>query len=178
MRPRSETRAVRSTPHPSPMKLRKLETRQVLPISLTDAWSFVSDASNLARITPEWMGFQVTSELPARMHPGMIVTYRVSPMPAVRLTWVTEITHVVAPHLFVDEQRFGPYRFWHHQHHLREVPGGVEMCDLVHYVLPAAPVAPLVNQWLVGPRLREIFAYRERKLREIFPGADQEPGEK
>jgi ligand-binding SRPBCC domain-containing protein len=147
------------------MKIRKLETRQVLPISIAEAWDFFSDAANLARITPRWMGFEVTSDLPRRIHAGMIITYKISPMPAVRVTWVTEITHVVEPHLFVDEQRFGPYRFW-----LREVEGGVETRDLLHYVLPIAPAAPLVNRWLVGPRLREIFAYRARTLEEIFPG--------
>lgn len=156
------------------MKLHRLEARQVLPVSLAEAWDFFSDAANLPRITPPWLSFTVTSELPPRMHPGMIATYTVSPLPGVRVGWVTEITHVAAPHLFVDEQRFGPYRFWHHQHHFAEVEGGVEVRDVVHYALPLQPVSALVRRWMVAPRLRGIFEFRRRTLEGIF-GTEERP---
>ena len=150
------------------MKLHRLQTRQQLPIPLQAAWDFFSDAANLARITPPWLGFAVTSELPPRMHPGMIATYSVRPFPGARIAWVTEITHVVEPYLFVDEQRFGPYRYWHHQHHFAEVPGGVEVRDVVHYAIPLQPVSGLVRRWVVAPRLREIFEFRRRTLEGMF----------
>ena len=140
------------------MKLFKLETVQRLPVSVADAWDFFSDASNLARITPPDLGFEVTSELPERVYAGLIITYRVRPLLGISVTWVTEISHVQEHELFVDEQRFGPYRFWHHQHLFRAVDGGVEMRDIVHYALP--PGGGLARRWLVAPRLREIFDYR------------------
>lgn len=143
------------------MKLHRLETVQRLPVSVQDAWDFFSDPSNLAAITPKDLGFEVTSELPPRMHPGMIVTYRVRPLLGVPVTWVTEITHMAEPHLFVDEQRFGPYRFWHHQHHFREVGGGVEMRDVVHYALPPGGGLGI---WIVRPRLKQIFDFRREVL--------------
>lgn len=145
------------------MKLYALKSEQRLPLSLPDAWDFFSNPANLQEITPPAMRFEVTSELPARMHPGLIVTYRVRPLLGVPVQWVTEITHVVEPFLFVDEQRFGPYRFWHHQHHFREVPGGVEMTDLVHYA-PPTPAAPLLDWLLIGGKLKEIFGYRREVL--------------
>ncbi|HEX8242865.1 MAG TPA: SRPBCC family protein [Longimicrobium sp.] len=148
------------------MKLHLLEARQTLPVSPAEAWDFFSDARNLARITPPWMGFEVTSELPERMYAGMLITYRIRPLLGVPVRWVTEITHVDEPWRFVDEQRFGPYRFWHHQHLFREVPGGVEMRDLVHYAL--APGGGAVRRFLVAPRLRQIFAWRRRVLEETF----------
>lgn len=148
------------------MKLHTLQTVQRLPIPLAVAWDYFSNAANLARITPRSLGFEVTSELPGRMYAGMIVTYRVRPLLGVALTWVTEITHVDEPRLFVDEQRFGPYRFWHHQHLFREVDGGVEMRDLVHYALP--PGGGAVRRLLVAPRLREIFAFRREVLETTF----------
>ncbi|HEX2188242.1 MAG TPA: SRPBCC family protein [Longimicrobiaceae bacterium] len=150
------------------MKLHRLQATQRLPISLAEAWDFFSDAANLARITPPWLGFTVTSELPRRMHPGMIAAYTVRPFPGARVSWVTEITHVVEPYLFVDEQRFGPYRFWHHQHHFAEAPGGVEVRDLVHYALPLGPVSAPVRRWMVAPRLREIFEFRRQTLEATF----------
>ena len=151
------------------MKLFKLETVQRLPVSVADAWDFFSDASNLARITPPDLGFEVTSELPERVYAGLIITYRVRPLLGISVTWVTEISHVQEHELFVDEQRFGPYRFWHHQHHFREVGGGVEMTDIVHYA-PPTPAARLIDRWVVGPRVREIFRYRRGVLAERFGG--------
>jgi ligand-binding SRPBCC domain-containing protein len=150
------------------MKLYQLQTRQLLPISLGEAWDFFSDAANLPRITPPSLGFMVTSELPQRMYPGMIATYRVSPFPGVKVGWVTEITHVVERVRFVDEQRFGPYRFWHHQHHFAEAPGGVEVRDIVHYALPLQPASALARRWLVAPRLRGIFEFRRATLEGLF----------
>jgi len=148
------------------MKLHRLEARQKLPTTLRQAWEFFADARNLARITPPSLGFQVTSELPERMYAGMLVTYRVRPLFGVPVTWVTEITHVDEPHRFVDEQRFGPYRFWHHEHHFRAIDGGVEALDRVHYAL--RPGSGPVRRLLVGPRLDEIFAYRRQVLERTF----------
>lgn len=148
------------------MKLHTLDQIQRLPISVAEAWDFFSDARNLERITPPDMGFEVTSPLPDRMYAGMLVTYRVRPLLGVPVTWVTEITHVDEPRLFVDEQRFGPYRFWHHQHLFREIEGGVEMRDIVSYVLP--PGGGVARKWLVTPRLEQIFSHRRRVLEERF----------
>jgi ligand-binding SRPBCC domain-containing protein len=142
---------------------------QRLPISLPEAWSFFSDPRNLPRITPPSLGLEVTSDLPAKMYPGLIITYRVRPIPWVPVGWVTEITHVREPWLFVDEQRFGPYRFWHHEHHFRQVEGGVEMEDRVHYALPFGTVGTLFGGPLVRRRLAEIFSFRRRFLEREFP---------
>lgn len=148
------------------MKLHLLEERQNLPVTIGEAWTFFSDPANLARITPPSLGFEVTSPPAERMYAGMIVTYRIRPFFGVRVSWVTEITHVDEPHLFVDEQRFGPYRFWHHQHLFREIEGGVEMRDLVHYALP--PGGGAARRLLVAPRLREIFGHRREVLERTF----------
>lgn len=150
------------------MRLYRLSTVQRLPISPVEAWAFFSDPRNLAEITPPSLGFTVTSELPERMYAGMIITYRVRPLLGIPVTWVTEITQVNQPYHFVDEQRFGPYRFWHHQHHFREVEGGVEARDLVHYALPLGRFTGAVRRWLVGPQLEKIFRYRRAVLEARF----------
>jgi ligand-binding SRPBCC domain-containing protein len=148
------------------MKLHVLERELRLPIPVSQAWDFFSDAGNLAKITPPDMGFQVTSPLPERMYAGMIVTYTIRPLLGVPVTWVTEITHVDEGRMFVDEQRFGPYRFWHHQHLFRQIEGGTEMRDIVHYALP--PGAGAARRLLVTPRLESIFDYRTRVLQDRF----------
>lgn len=150
------------------MKLERLSSSCVLPIGPAEAWEFFSDPRNLERITPPSLGIEITSDLPPRMHPGMIVAYKVRPLLGIPVRWVTEITHVREPHLFVDEQRFGPYRFWHHQHHFREVEEGVEVSDLVHYALPLGPLGRLLGGGTVRRQLGEIFAFRKAFLEETF----------
>jgi ligand-binding SRPBCC domain-containing protein len=102
------------------------------------------------------------------MYPGLLIEYRVRPLWGIPVRWLTEVTHVVEPSLFVDEQRLGPYRLWHHQHRFRAVPGGVEMEDEVHYVLPGGPVGAAAHACLVRRRLEEIFSYRRAAAERIF----------
>ncbi|MDU0460710.1 MAG: SRPBCC family protein [Geobacteraceae bacterium] len=151
------------------MKPYTLERRQILPVSLEEAWRFFSNPSNLVKITPPDMDFRITSPPCEETYAGQIITYTVRPLMRVAVSWTTEITHVERPNFFVDEQRFGPYRFWHHQHRFSEVEGGVEMHDLVHYLLHHDHLVGLINRLIVAPRLRRIFDYRSRKLQELFP---------
>lgn len=102
------------------------------------------------------------------MYPGQIIRYKVAIFPGVDVDWVTEITHVEEPYYFVDEQRSGPYSLWHHQHHFREVPGGVEMTDEVNYAVPLALLGRLVHALFVEKKLRTIFDYRRAVLEERF----------
>lgn len=145
------------------MKLHRLQRIQFLSTDVATAWAFFSDPRNLPAITPPWLDFTVTSPLPDRMHCGMVVSYTIRPLPFIPVTWITEITHVDEPHFFVDEQRFGPYRFWHHQHHFRPVAGGVEMLDIVNYLLPLG-IPGLVASGYVARRLEAIFDFRRDTL--------------
>jgi len=133
------------------VQLFQIKQVQVLPIALAEAWTFFCDPRNLGAITPDWLCFDIRSEVPPCMYPGLIIEYRIKALAGLPMSWVTEITHVVAPNYFVDEQRFGPYRFWHQQHHFREVNEGVEMIDIVHYAMPyassALPSTTSMSSW-------------------------------
>lgn len=146
-----------------------LERRQRLPILRETAWSFFTDPANLVKITPPDMDFRVTSPPQHETYAGQIITYSVRPLLRVAVSWTTEITHVEHLCFFVDEQRFGPYRFWHHQHRFRDVDGGVEVHDLVHYLLPYERFTRSINSLIVAPRLKRIFDYRSRALEALFP---------
>ncbi len=135
---------------------------------MEQAWEFMSNPKNLAVITPPSMGFTTLSGDDRKMFPGQIINYTITPMFGIKLQWVTEITHVVDTGYFVDEQRFGPYKFWHHKHFFKKVPGGIEMQDIVHYKVPMGILGRMVHPFLVKPKLREIFDYREKKLKELF----------
>lgn len=151
------------------MKSYQLKFKQVLPITLTAAWDFFSAPANLAKITPDDMEFIVTSEdSQEKMYPGMLITYKVSPLFGIHLNWMTEITQVVAEKYFIDEQRFGPFKFWHHQHHFKAIEGGVEMTDILTYGLPFGIIGRMAHGILVKNKVKEIFAFREKKVIELF----------
>ena len=150
------------------MKIYTLHTKQNLPISIEKAWDFLSSPGNLKTITPEYMGFNIKSGADRAMYPGQITQYTVTTVLCIKTKWVTEITHVKDKVYFVDEQRFGPYALWHHKHFIREIPGGVEMEDIVDYKLPMGILGQMVHPVLVKPKLNEIFEYRRKKLIELF----------
>lgn len=140
-----------------------------MPISLAEAWDFFSSPANLQRITPAHMGFRIISRYHGeKMYPGQLIEYTVRPLLGIPLYWMTEITHVQEGVYFVDEQRFGPYALWHHQHHFTAIEGGVEMSDIVHYKIPLGPLGQLANTLFVASQLRQIFDYRYQKVEELF----------
>jgi ligand-binding SRPBCC domain-containing protein len=152
------------------MKAYHLKFSQNIPISLPEAWDFFSSPMNLAKITPPEMAFTVTSALAAdqKMYPGMIITYKVSPLTGIKLNWMTEITQVAEQQYFIDEQRFGPYQFWHHQHHFKAIDGGVQMDDILTYGLPFGIIGQAANSLFVANKLQEIFSFRTQKVNELF----------
>lgn len=150
------------------MKLHSRKYEQFLPISLDEAWDFFSRPQNLNEITPDEMQFEILTKDIARMYQGQIVQYNVTPFPFVKMGWVTEITHVEDRKMFVDEQRFGPYSFWHHQHIFEETDGGVLMTDILHYRVPLGVVGKLVNALVIERKVKGIFDYRFKVLENKF----------
>lgn len=152
------------------MKLHTLRFEQDLPVPLDQAWEFFSSPANLELITPQKMGFRILSgyQEELTMYPGMIIAYKVTPLLNISVNWVTEITHVKEKEYFIDEQRLGPYAFWHHQHHFQPFNGGVKMTDIVSYAIPYGPLGSLINKMLVRNEILQIFRYREAKVEELF----------
>ncbi|MDB5255386.1 MAG: hypothetical protein JWM14_81 [Chitinophagaceae bacterium] len=149
------------------MSVYSFEKKYVLHCTLEEAWAFFCSPQNLKLITPEEMGFDIVGETPKKMYPGLLIQYIVKPLFNIPMTWVTEITHVQAPHYFVDEQRVGPYKMWHHQHHFTETPDGIIMHDIVTYTLPFGLFGDLVHP-LVKNKLNRIFDYRTEKIEKLF----------
>jgi ligand-binding SRPBCC domain-containing protein len=157
-------------------KVYSLKTIQKLPVSLDEAWEFFSRPQNLKEITPSNLGFNILSKHHGdRMYAGQIIEYKVSPILGIPLYWMTEITQVVEKQFFIDEQRYGPYSLWHHQHHFKPIEGGVEMTDIVHYKIPFWFLGDIANAILVKGELAKIFGFRFVKAEEVlgkWPGQE------
>jgi len=142
---------------------------QKIPATIDDVWNFISSPANLKEITPDYMGFQITSVGTAeKMYPGMIISYLVSPLFGIKTPWVTEITHVSDKKYFVDEQRMGPYKMWHHQHFIEPCAEGVIMKDIVSYIPPLGFLGQIANTIIIKNKLKEIFAYRTKAVEAKF----------
>ena len=150
------------------MMVNKLFYSQKLPISLDEAWDFLSSPNNLKLITPESMNFKIIDWDKKKAYPGQIIQYTVSPVLGIKIKWVTEITQVIRNNYFIDEQRFGPYSFWHHKHFIKEIDNGILMDDVIHYKIPFGLIGKILNKIYVKNKLDKIFKYRENKLNEIF----------
>lgn len=150
------------------MSVFTLNRKQELPISLQESWDFFSDPNNLKLITPPSLGLEITSEINSEIYEGMIITYNVKPFPGIITTWVTEITHVNKPYYFIDEQRIGPYKLWHHQHFFKKNGSGIITEDLIHYAVPFGPLGNLLNSIYIRNNLDNIFNYRNEVLNNIF----------
>jgi len=142
---------------------------QKVNASLEEVWDFISSPKNLKEITPDYMGFDITSKsLPEKMYAGMIISYLVKPVLGIETQWVTEITHVEDHKFFVDEQRVGPYKMWHHQHHIEPIENGVLMRDIVSYQPPFGMIGSMANRMMIRPKLKEIFNYRTQAIEKKF----------
>jgi ligand-binding SRPBCC domain-containing protein len=140
----------------------------MLPIPIDEAWHFFSNPANLCRITPQWLCFDIRHQDSNEMYPGMIIEYIIKAVAGIPMHWVTEITHVNRPVYFVDEQRLGPYRMWHHQHLFKQTRQGTEMTDLVHYSIYLNFLTRPVHHFMIRPRLEKIFSFRSKALEKIF----------
>ena len=153
----------------SGMGFYQLKQEQFLKTNLDEVWNFISLPKNLKEITPDYMGFDITSNnLSEKMYEGMIISYKVSPLLKFKTTWVTEITKVKERRYFVDEQRVGPYKVWHHEHFIKEVEGGVLMYDIVSYQPPFGVLGSLMNSIIIKRKLNEIFDYRRKVLEKKY----------
>ena len=140
-----------------------------LPVSREELWDFISSPANLKVITPDYMGFDIiSSPLPDKIYPGLMISYWVRPVLGIRMNWLTEITHIKELEYFVDEQRSGPYAIWHHEHRLLPMKSGTRMTDLVTYRLPLGPLGKMAHGLFVKKQLEGIFQYREQVLKKRF----------
>jgi ligand-binding SRPBCC domain-containing protein len=150
-------------------KVYSLKTVQTIPVPVSEAWNFFSNPTNLPKITPPNMKFKVISKHHGeKMYAGQIIEYKVAPLLNLDIYWMTEITQVVDQQYFIDEQRYGPYSLWHHQHHFKETEAGTEMTDIVHYKIPFWFAGDIANSLFVKKQLEGIFSYRKKAIEEIF----------
>ncbi len=150
------------------MKIYRHFEEQKLPVSIQKAWDFFSSPGNLSKITPPEMKFVITNDPGKNIYSGQVITYKVRPIFNIPLNWVTIISAVEKPYYFIDEQKFGPYKFWHHRHTFKEINDGVLMKDEVYYALPAGVFGRIIHRFFIKKKIKEIFSFRKETLNKMF----------
>ena len=149
-----------------PMHQYTLRTSMRLPVPRRKVFAFFGDASNLARITPPEMGFEIRTPGTIAMRPGTLIDYTIR-LHGIPMKWRTEITRWLPPHEFSDAQLRGPYAMWVHTHRFREEGNATIIEDEVRYALPFGQLGRVVHP-LVRRQLARIFEYRQKAVERIF----------
>ncbi|WP_430405968.1 SRPBCC family protein [Fluviicola sp.] len=147
----------------------QLKRTQFIKTDLKTCWNFFSAPANLHVITPDYIDFKVLTAVPDEMYEGLIIRYTIRPILRIPLGWISEIKALQNEDYFIDEQRQGPYKLWHHEHHFKEVEGGVEMTDIISYCMPLGFIGRFVHWLFIRKQLEGIFDYRIKKVTELFP---------
>ena len=151
------------------MKTYVLRCDMLAPVGIEEAFAVFEDPYNLARITPPWLNFKVTSKVRVVMTKGAAIDYTIRWM-GLPIKWKTNIAEYDPPHCFVDEQTKGPYVLWHHTHRFAVEGSGTRVSDEVRYALPFGPIGKIAHEVMVGRQLREIFEYRQQTLPRLIGG--------
>jgi ligand-binding SRPBCC domain-containing protein len=152
--------------------LKKLEWHLDLPVEHQLIWDFFSKPQNLNHLTPEEVNFKIEFvSTQGDMYPGMMVKYKIAPLPIkwVSFSWVAEIKQVNIGDYFIDEQRFGPFSFWHHEHRFQPLnDGGVRITDILIYRLPFGILGRIADRMIIGNLINRIFNERKKLLEKMF----------
>jgi ligand-binding SRPBCC domain-containing protein len=153
------------------MKLYTLNREITVPVPAGEAFAFFEDPRNLARITPAWLNFRITTREPVEMRAGAVIEYRIRWL-GLSLRWQTTITAYDPPRYFVDEQSRGPYRLWRHRHLIEPAPGGARIADHVEYALPLGWLGRIAHRLVVRRQLERIFDFRARAIADYFASGE------
>jgi ligand-binding SRPBCC domain-containing protein len=158
---------LRASRPPAPVKFHTLRRTQQIPRPVDEVFAFFADARNLEALTPPWLGFCTLTPGQIQLAAGAEMRYRLH-VHGIPVGWTTQIRHWSPPARFVDVQLRGPYSLWHHTHRFEACNGGTRMSDVVRYRVPLGPIGRLVNALVVRHDVERIFAYRNRRIGEIF----------
>ncbi|MDH4069685.1 MAG: SRPBCC family protein [Ignavibacteria bacterium] len=149
------------------MKTYTLHRTQFLPYPLDEVFPFFESPENLGSITPRWLKFRFITPLPIDMREGAVIEYTISWL-GIPIRWKTLISSYNPPHSFSDTQLEGPYARWEHTHSFREVDGGTEMTDTVHYALPFGVLGRFAHACAIRRQVEAIFEHRATVLSDLI----------
>jgi ligand-binding SRPBCC domain-containing protein len=159
-----------------------LERRLWLPRPRPEVFAFFADARNLSRVTPPVRQPRWLRPPPEALAAGDVMDFSVR-LAGWPVRWRVFIREFDPPYRFVDVAIWGPFTRWEHRHRFIEGleaddpggPVGTWIEDRVTYRVPIGALGRLAHGLVVRRRIAAMFAYRDRRLREIFGSAPVSP---
>ena len=146
-----------------------LYAKQTVAKEIDLLWNFFRKPRNLNKLTPEDVEFKIISGKSDDFYSGKIISYKIKPFKMINFNWVTEISQVKEGSYFVDNQIFGPYTMWHHEHHFKSNSNGTtDIIDIVKYKVPFYILGKLMHKMFIRKKLFKIFMFRQKKINDIF----------
>lgn len=147
-----------------------LKSTQKLYGTPAEIWDFFSRPENLNKMVSDDLKFEITSkDLPSKTYHGQIITYTIEIFPKIKNYWITEITLLEGEKVFIYEQRFGPYKLWHHEHHFETISEDeILMTDIVTYKLRFGYLGRLICGFFIKKKLKKIFRFRYNYCEKTF----------
>ena len=148
------------------MKNHVFKTSFELPLAIDEVFDFFSDATNLEKITPPELQFNIRSPGPIVIQQGTQIDYRLK-LWGIPFSWRTEITCWEPPVKFIDEQINGPYHTWMHTHRFIDLKGSTRVEDAVRHRLPFWPMAEVAYP-IIRAQINRIFTFREEAIKKLL----------
>ena len=138
-----------------------------LPQPREKVFNFFSDSTNLERITPPHLSFQVVRQNTETIREGTRINYRLK-LHRVPFGWQSFITDWRPPQRFSDFQVVGPYWMWYHTHEFIEQDGGTLVVDHATYRVPFWVFGEILAAYWIRKDLEKIFLYRHDRMRDLL----------
>jgi len=145
----------------------EIEKSSVISARAEDLFAFFLDPQNLSKITPPTVKLTEV-EATAPLAKGALFSLR-GRNGWVRFRWHGRVVEMESPKIMVDEQLKGPFRSFRHTHRFRAIDDRHTLViDHVEYQPRFGIFGKLANAFFIRRKLRRLFEYRHRKLKELF----------
>ena len=141
--------------------MRRASASIAIRASRDAVFEFHADSANLARVLPP--GLPLRSTGPSRLGPDARLRFSFGPFGGQGIVRVWE-----PPLRFVDEQTFGPFALWRHEHRFNDIAGRTWVTDIVEFAL-RQPARPLER--VAGPLVRAILIAKLRRTKQVVEAA-------
>jgi ligand-binding SRPBCC domain-containing protein len=137
-----------------------------LPRPTQELFDYLARSANLAALAPPELRLQLVAG-PERLQLGTLLHWKARRM-GISQSIINEVTLFEEGVRIGEEQRSGPFRRWTMTHRFEATAGGSILTSEVNYEPPGGMLGLLVTAEVIRKDLEKLFAYRAKRLAELF----------
>ena len=133
---------------------------------LADLFAFFTKPENLVQLAPPDLHLELLTS-PDVLALGSCLVWKGRRW-GISQQIIQEVTGFDTDKSFVMEQKKGPFARWVHAHHFEATDAGTRILEKIDFAPPGGLLGRLISAESIRKDLVTLFAYREKKLKEIF----------